>query len=342
MAIEWSTFWPSFGAALIGTLKVFAMGLTGFFFLRRGWLGEDGIQVLGRIVAWLTLPCLIFYRFATRFDPATFPDWWKFVVLGLFITLGGLALGKLLALRHGGNDEATLLVGFQNAGFFVLPMLQALLPDKEYSRGALMLFMLIIPFNASLWFCGSWFLLHKKRFDPKIIFTPPFVATLGSLFFYGLLHNWMSGFNDTLPMRVLFGDATPGGDVGAVQLIGDLTVPLATFVLGASIADSLRGPLSDITGKRAALEVTFVKMMLYPLLGFLALGWASTHSNWLNFGDPVVQLLLILQFASPPAVALSVFAQQHNYPMKFIPLACLISYIVCLFTVPFWVGLVLH
>jgi predicted permease len=341
MFIEWSTFWPSFIAALIGTLKVFAMGMAGFYFARRGWIDAGGMRVLGVLVAQLTMPCLIFYRFATRFDPDTFPDWWKYVLIGLFVTVAGMLLGKIVALRHGNNDEATLLVGFQNAGFFVLPMLQALLPDKEYSRGALMLFVLIVPFNASLWFCGSWFLLHKKTFNPRVILTAPFVATVGSLLLYGLLHDWVHGFNDTLPMRVLFGDATPGGDVGAMQLIGDLTVPLATILLGASVADSLRGPLSNIEGKRAALEVTFVKMILYPLLGFLLLRWASTHLAWPMLNDPVVQLLVMLQFASPPAIALSVFSQQNGYNMKFIPLTCLISYIVCLFSVPFWVALVL-
>lgn len=340
MFIEWSTFWPSFGVALIGTLKVFAMALAGAYFVWRNWIDRSGMQALGRLIALLTMPCLIFYRFAANFDPQTFPGWWKFVLIGLGITVGGLLLGKIIALRHDNNDEATLLVGFQNAGFFVLPMLQALLPEKEYARGALMLFVFVVPFNASLWLCGSWFLLHKKSFDYRTILTAPFCATVLSLLIYGMLHDWVHQFDGTLAMRVLFGDASPGGDVGAVQLVGDLTVPLATILLGASVAESLRGPLGDITGKRVALEVTFVKMLLYPLLGFFLLRWAIDHLSWSALQDPVVQLLIILQFAAPPAIALSVFSQQNNYKMKFIPLACLVSYIVCLVTVPFWVALV--
>lgn len=340
MMIESAAFWQSFGVALVGTLKVFAMGLAGFIFVRRGWLHTSGLQVIGRLVAWLTLPCLIIYRFAISFDPETFPDWWKFVLIGLAITIGGLLLGKPIALRHDNNDEATLLVGFQNAGFFVLPMLQALLPEAEYSRGALMLFMLIIPFNASLWFCGSWALLHKKTFEWRTILTPPLGATIFALVFYGLLHDWTHGFNDTIPMQVLFGDSEGGSDVGAVQLIGDLTVPLATILLGASIADSVRGRLSDMSGKRAALEVTLMKMVIYPAIGYGLLRFIGTLDGTEYWRDSTVLVLLILQFASPPAIALSVFAQQHGYPAKFIPLACLISYIVCLVTVPLFVALV--
>jgi predicted permease len=335
-----SAFWHSFSVALIGTLKVFAMGMAGFFFLRRGWLDARGLQTLGRLIAWLTMPCLIFYRFALGFNPATFPDWWKFVLSGLFITAVGLLLGRVVALRHGGNDEATLLVGFQNAGFFVLPMLQALLPEKEFARGALMLFMLIIPFNASLWLVGSWLLLHRKAFDWRTLLTPPFCATLVSLVLYGLLHDWMHGFNDTLPMQVLLGGSMAGSNVGAVQMIGDLTVPLATLLLGASIADAVRGRFSDLEGKRAALEVTGVKMLLYPVLGYGLLQLGAHLSQATFWHDSTVRILLILQFASPPAVALSVFAQEHGYRAKFIPLACLICYIVCLLTVPVFVALV--
>lgn len=337
--LQSGAFWQSFGIGLIGTLKVFVMGLAGFIFVRRGWLEARGMQVMSQMVAWLTLPCLVIYRFALSFDPKTFPEWWKFVLIGLAITIGGLLLGKLVAWRHGNNDEATLLVGFQNAGFFVLPMLQALLPEAEFSRGALMLFMLIIPFNASLWFCGSWFLLGDKRFQLKTIFTPPFCATIFALFFYGLLHDWTHGFNDTIPMQVLFGDAE-SGDVGAIQLIGDLTVPLATILLGASIADSLRGRIAEFSGKRAAIEVTLMKMLIYPGIGYGLLYLLGRMDGTEYWQHPTVMLLLILQFASPPATGLSVFAQQHGYSMKFIPLACLISYLVCLITVPFFVALV--
>lgn len=338
--MELSAFWQSFGVALVGTLKVFVMGLAGVIFVRCGWLETKGLRVLGRLVAWLTLPCLIIYRFAVGFNPQTFPGWWQFVFIGTLITIGGMLLGKIVALRHNNNDEATLVVGFQNCGFFVLPMLQALLPPQEYSRGVLMLFMLTIPFNASLWFCGNWFLLHKKSFDWKTLLTPPLCATVFSLIAYGLFHDWTNAFNATIPMQVLFGDMKTVGDVGAVQLIGDLTIPLATILLGASIADSLRGPVADFEGKRAALEATFMKMILYPALGFGVLYFLKTQTGSSLWRDPTVLVLLILQFAAPPATALSVFAQENDYTAKFIPLACLISYIICLFTVPFFVALV--
>lgn len=330
-AIEWQTFWPSFGVALVGTAKVFAIGSAGFVMVRRGWLDENALRALGVLISLLTLPCLIFYRIATRFDPAAMPDWWKYVLLGAGITVFGLVMGKLVALRHGNDDEATMLVGFQNAGFFVLPMLQALLPPRDYDRASLLLFMLIVPFNASLWTVGSWLLLHRREFHWKTLLTPPFIATVSALLLYGALHDWMHAWDGSLAVQILFGEDKPGGALGAMQQIGDTTVPLATITLGGSIAVNVRGQLQNT---RAVGEIVAMKLVVVPLLGYFML------LAWLGRGDYVVWLLLMLQFASPPAIALAVFAQQHGHRMRLIPAACLLSYIFCLVTVPFFVALV--
>ena len=331
--IDWNNFWPAFWPALVGTLQVFSIGGAGFILTRKGWLGTGGLAALGQLVGLLTMPCLIFYRFATQFDPQTFPDWWKFALMGGAITGFGLILGKFVALRHDNNDEATMLIGFQNAGFFVLPMLQVMLPKEEYARASLMLFVFVIPFNASLWACGTRLLLKKKGFNPRTILTPTFVATIGSLFIFGALHDQVHLLNGTLLWQVLFGEGVAGGKPGAMQNLGDLTVPLATLTMGGSIALNVRGAWADIPFKRAALEVTVVKLIIYPLLGYFIV------RQFVHPSDHIVWTLLMLEFSAPPALALAVFSQQYGYKMKIIPAACLISYIFCLITVPFFVAL---
>lgn len=299
--ISWASFGPAFGAALVATLKVFAIGATGYVAVRRRWIDENGLGTLGQLVALITLPCLIWYRFATKFDPQTFPDWWKYALVGTAITVFGLLLGKIVALRHGHNDEATMLVGFQNAGFFVLPMLQALLPRKDYDRGSLLLFVLIIPFNASLWMAGSWFLLKKRGFDWRALLTPPFVATVVVVAIYGLFHDALHAYDNSLVTQVLFGDAQSNG---AVQQIGDLTVPLANLTLGGSIAASVRG---RIEYKRAVVEVALMRQIVAPLAGFFLL------QHFVGKGDYVVWLLLMLQSDAAQELA-NAWIQQRFAP----------------------------
>jgi predicted permease len=330
-------FEAAFGSALAGTLKVFAMGFAGWLFVRRGWLPESALQPLGQLIALLTLPCQILHRFATGFDPEKFPSWPLYALMGAGITLAGLLLGGVLSRRHRDNNEAAMLVGFQNAGFFVLPMLQAILPPEEFPRASLLLFVLIVPFNASLWLAGSVLLLRKKGFNPRVLLTPTFCVTVGSLLLFGPGHDAMHSFDQSLPWHVLFGD---GRGVGAVQLIGDLTVPLATLVLGASIGVSLTGKISDLSYKRATVEVAVLKMLIFPLLGFLLMRQFLVPVG--SGGDRVVWVLLMLEFAAPPAINTPVFARQHGYEMRYIPAACLLCYAVALITVPLWVALALH
>jgi hypothetical protein len=138
-------------AAITATAKVFLLGMAGFLAVRRGWLSSESLGAVSALVANLTLPCLIFSHFAAQFDPQTFPLWWLvalagFAFQGVSLTVGWLASRRTSAEK--GRDEMTMLVGFQNSGFFVLPMLQALLPPAQFERAAVVLFVFIIGFNA--------------------------------------------------------------------------------------------------------------------------------------------------------------------------------------------------
>ena len=330
------TFLAAFGVAAIATAKVFVLGAVGFFAVWRGFVSDEGLKAISTLVASITLPCLIFARFAVQFDPAQFPGWWKLALLGVALQIAAVILGKIVSLRHK-NDEVTLLIGYQNAGFFVLPMLQALLPPAEFGRAALMLFVFIIFFNASLWSAGSWFLLRKREFDFGMLFLrPPTIATAVSLLLFGVFHDFSHRFDGTFAFKILLGENF--GAPGAMQLIGDLTVPLATLVLGGAIAQMMRGGLSNVSGKRAALEIAWWKLVFLPLVGFLLIRFWP-HSGLEN--DRTLRLLLMLQFAAPPGVNIAVFCQQHNFPMRLTPTACLVCYVLCIVTVPFWVALVL-
>lgn len=331
---QWSA---AFAVAAIATAKVFAVGMAGFYAVRRGWLGADGLAAISALVANLTLPCLIFQRFAAQFDPRKFPDWWHWALMGMALQIAAIALGSLVARRHK-NPETTLLIGYQNAGFFVLPMLQALLPPEQFGRAALMLFVFVIFFNASLWPVGHWILHRQRRLDLRaILFSPPSFVTLLALLIYGPFHDAAHRFDAFWPAQILLGGGA-NGSPGALQLLGDLTVPLATLILGGAIAQTVRKGASNVEGKAVALEIAFWKLLFLPLCGWLLLKlWPGS----LFESNRVLRLFLMLEFAAPPAINIAVFCQQHSYPMRLIPRASLWCYALGIVTVPFWVALIL-
>lgn len=130
-----------------------------------------------------------------------------------------------------------------------------------------------------------------------------------------------------------------GKSPGAVQLIGDTTIPLATLLLGGTVAATLLQGPGGFGSYGAAIEVSLVKLVAMPLLGYLVLRYCP----WINpTADASLALLLMLEFAAPPGTSLVVFCQQHSYPVRLIPAACLVSYLLCMVTVPFWVALTPH
>ena len=327
----------AFVAALTATLKVFLMGAAGYFVVWRGLLAPAGVSALAALVANLTLPCLIFHRFAIQFDPAQFPRWWVLALAGMALQLAQIGLGWLLSRRltaEQGRDEMTLLLGFQNAGFFVLPMLQSLLPATEFNRATIFLFVFIIFFNGSLWPAGNRILLHVSAFDWKrILLAPPTLWTLIALVVFGVFHGQTLGLREGLLWRSIIGGEGVGP--GAMQLVGDTTIPLATLVLGATVAQTVRA--RNFSNPRFAAEIAFWKLAIWPLVGLAIIKFWPTPL----FDDRVLRLIIMLEFAVPVATNIAVFCQQHDYPMKLTPAASLACYALCVVTIPFWVALVL-
>lgn len=324
-------------AAITATAKVFLLGMAGFLAVRRGWLSPESLGAVSALVANLTLPCLIFSHFAAQFDPQTFPLWWLVALAGFAFQGVSLTVGWLASRRtstQNGRDEMTMLVGFQNSGFFVLPMLQALLPPAQFARAAVVLFVFIIGFNALVWPVGTRVLLHKRDFNIRRLVTlPPTLATFSALVIFGFFHDALEPLRTTRIWDALLGGETPG----AINLLGELTVPLAMLVLGGTIAQTARQN-RGAHFPRAAWETSAWKLVILPLVG-----WALIHF-WptpLFENDRVLRLILMLQFAAPSAINVVVFCQQFNYPMRLTPAACLLGYALCIVTVPFWVSLVL-
>ncbi len=314
------------------------MAAAGFFVVWRGILQPAGVSALASLVANLTLPCLIFTRFAVQFDPSQFPNWWVLALAGAVFQLAQLGLGWLLSRRlqpQQGRDEMTMLLGFQNAGFFVLPMLQSLLPAAQFSRAAIFLFVFIIFFNGSLWPAGNRILLKTSAFDWKsIVLVPPTLWTLIALVVFGLFHAQTLPLRDGILWRSFIGNAATGAP-GALQLIGDTTIPLATIALGAAVAATVRA--GNFANPRIAAQIAFWKLVAWPLVGLLLIKfWPGPL-----FDDRVLRLIVMLEFSVPVSTAIVVFCQQNNYQMKLMPAASLACYALCVITIPLWVALVL-
>lgn len=311
-------FIETFSAALSAMGQLALVVLAAALIIRRGWLQASHVKALSDSVVRVFLPCLIFSNITGTFRPSEFPLWWTLPLAALLISGAGLGLAILVFLPRAAENRQVLPLAFlQNAGYLVLPLGQLLFP-ADFDRFALYCFLYILVHNPLLWSVGKFLVSSQGplRADWRGLLTPPLWANLAAL------ATVFSGLQELLPPPL----------TGAIHLLGQATVPLATFILGASIGainPRFRRHAGDIG------RVVLVKLILLPAGLIAALLWIPP----LRGLDPLLASMLVLQGASAPATSLLLAVQTYGGPVERVSTILLVANALCLFILPFWVAL---
>jgi malate permease and related proteins len=116
----------------------------------------------------------------------------------------------------------------------------------------------------------------------------------------------------------------------SIGLVGEATIPISNIVLGATLGGiSLKvwPSFSDL------FKITFIKYGLIPIATILVL-----HAIGLKESNPLMANMLVIEAAAAPATALILQVRSYGGDKQTIGSIMLISYAMCLFTIPFWVA----
>lgn len=289
--------------------------------VRRGVVSQEQINQLSAFSVRILLPCLIFAKTLRSFDPSALPVWlWTLIpISGIVMMLLGLGLAYLLFLREMPAKKSMLtLACMQNGAYLVLPIGQVVYPD-QFDRFALFCFLFIIGQGAIIWSIGKYLISSKTdasvRLTWRTLITPPFTANIVAL------TTVLIGLDRWLPAMML----------DSVDFLGSATIPVATFILGATLGSiSLRAwpPLLDL------VRVLGVKFVLLPA-GTIALLLVLGFQNRFD----LLTDLVVIQSASAPATALILIVRTYGGDHQEIGSVMLVSYMICLFAIPFWLAL---
>lgn len=317
-------FKAAFGETFLAILVIFIIIVAAGLMVRRRILTQDQIQSLTRVTVNIFLPCLIFTKIVKTFDPGALPIWWVLPLSSFLIACVGLLMGYLSFLRElPAKKNMLAMCSLHNAGYLILPIGAVLYPE-QFDEFALYVFLFVPVFSLILWSYGKYLCTsgEKERISFRSLITPPFLACVVSLVFVFL--NVSRYFNDR-DNYVLH------GILRAMDLLGEATVPLANFILGAvlgSISFRIRSYIAD------ALRVVGVKLILIPLLVLLILHctrWFSDNALLCNF--------FILQAASPPATGLILQVKNYGGDVQKVSSLMLVCYSLSVLTLPFWLAL---
>ena len=234
-------FWDVFGQMLVILTAIAA----GFLASHLGFLNAEADQRLSKTVLNITNPCMIVGAVATG---SALPETSVILrILLVALVFYVVEFAAVLSLPHlvGGTPAQKgvwrFVLAFPNVGFIGYPVAVALFGEDALFYAVV----LTIPFNLLSFTLGPLMLGGELRFSWKQFLTPCIVASVISLA-VALTHT-------QIPAQI--------GEM--LDMVGDVTVPLALMLVGSELA---KLPLRQMLGGPRVWAVVIIRLLALPVL----------------------------------------------------------------------------
>ncbi|NIZ61880.1 transporter [Sedimentitalea sp. CY04] len=280
---------------------VFILAATGFGWIKFGF--EYRIQFVTRLAMTLAVPCLIFTALMkTDLDKSTLSTFLMASIAGY----GVIAVVALGLVRFAGLNQRTYLAPliFGNTGNLGLPLSLFAFGEAGLGYGVV-----VLAVTSILSFTFGIYLVAGKGAGSKVLKEPIVWATLlGALF---LWQDWQ----------------TPRFLTNALDLIGQMAIPMMLITLGVAVARLTPGKISWAIG-----------VSLAKLLVCIAVGWGI---GLLFALDHVAFGVLVLQLSTPVAVTAYLLAEKFEADSEAVAGMVMVSTLMSVVSLPLLLAVLL-
>ena len=276
------------------TAPVFILAAVGYGWVKLGF--EYRVEFVTRLAMTLSVPCLIFVALMTAdIDPQALGS----LSLASFTAYGLVSIVFLGIVKLRKLDTSTYLAPlvFGNTGNLGLPLAMFAFGEEGLSYAVVVFaVMAILSFTIGVWVVAG-------GGSPIRVIKEPVVAAT----FLGALFLWQ-------------GWQTPIFLTNALELIGQMAIPIMLITLGVAIA---RLETKDM-GR--AVWLSAIKVVV-------SAGAAWTAARWFGLA-PIPSAVLIVQLATPVAVTSYLLAEKYGHEAQ--PVAGLVvaSTLLCVISLP--------
>ena len=274
----------------------------GFLFNKTNRLSQSTCKHLSEIVVSFVTPCVIITSFIREYNP----EQMKKLLLVLGIAAGlhiVMYFVSKLIFRFSEEKKRRILVVasmFANAGFFGLPLQQAILGADGVFYGAAY----VVMFNIFIWSVGIFEITGDKSaiMPRKVLVSPGMIGIVIGVILFAF---------SIKPPTVLS---------SALEHMASLNVPLPMFIIGYYLADA--DLLQAFRDKRMYLCVA-MRLLVYPLLMLAFLSCLPI--------DPTVAVSMIIASSAPVAAMTTMFSAKYggdtDLSVKLVTVSTLLSII---------------
>jgi len=297
--------------------KIVMIAVIAGLLVRKKIILQEHIKGLSEITVMVLLPALILSKTLTTFKPSETVGWWILPLIGISVPLTGILFSKLIFYKRPQEQKNILAIAsFPNSAYLVLPIGQVIFP-MQFDQFALYNFLFIIGYNPILWSIGKYYATltsDNYTFRIKELITPPLLANLASVSIV------LIGIQGYIPDLIL----------EPIGLIGSATVPMATFILGATLG----GISLKIWPKRSdILKVILIRYILVPALMVGVLYYFNVQHY-----SALLATFLVIEATAAPATNLIVMVRKYGGDIQQVGSMLLICYFLAIIIMPFWVA----
>lgn len=311
-------FWSTMQSVSEAMMRIFVIMLVAGLLVRKKIITKEQIAALSKFTVIILLPALIFSNNLVHFYPERDRTWWVLPLIGIVMTIGGLAIAALFYVPDWKKNKNMLpLSSMQNAAYLVLPIVQILYPE-DFPKYTLYIFLFILGITPIMWSLGKILITssaeNNSLFKINSLLTPPLIANLLSILIV------LSSLRNLIPDVI----------IDSSELLGKGAVPVATFILGATLGSiSLKKipPIIDI------FRVNIVKFVFIPATSIFLLYQFKIYQS-----NPILANLIVIQSAAAPATSLILQVKAYGGNTQKIGSMMLIAYIICLLAMPLWMA----
>jgi len=289
-----------FNITLQSVAALLAIGLLGFWIIKRNIIPENILRFLAVLAIEIALPCIVFVNIIMQFSPSSFARWWEYPLWWLvFSTIALLlTLVTMFVSAKATRREFAITLFFQNGLFFPFIIITGIFGPTNPYVAILFIFIALHPsvfFSTNhLFFKRSSTGIEKGlkgdkpegRLRLERILNPVLISTVVAA---GVK---LLGAEKHLPTFILT----------MFQMLGGMSLPLLMLILGGSLYVDFqsKGPIY----MKEVIKFTLIKNIIFPL-AFIAM---------LAFARPAypVALIIFLESVVPPITGVPIQVQRHG------------------------------
>lgn len=286
---------------------LFIMMAVGYAAYRMKVIDRQGARGLSSFLVNISLPCLIIVSMQIPLTSESFGNAMEMLgVAAVYYVISfvfAFAFPWLLARNEPEKGVMKFMLVFSNLGFMGIPVTAAIFGQDAVFYTSLVM----LPFGLLVFSAGILMLRPDmgKNLNPKLFLNSGIISSLvGLLFFF-------------------IGFSIPSPFIDVLQILGDLTTPLAMVVVGALLATL---PVSGMFDDARIYIISFLRLIAIPFVVFLVLT---------PFVEDQLFVGIAVLLASMPVAANAVFmAEEYDVDSTLASKGVFISTMLSLITVP--------